>query len=128
MGPGSATMRSDTDKSLHLYNLQRGLGNASSGISVAELNRIMKSLRLRVLLLTVALLGLSNAADAGSVTLAWDASPDPAVAGYNLYWGTQPGNTPNGIPVGNQTMFTVNGLTDGVAYYFTVRSYNGFGV
>ena len=60
--------------------------------------------------------------------MAWDASPDPAVAGYNVYWGLQPGNTPNGIPVGNRTTFTVNGLTDGVAYYFTVRSYNAFGV
>jgi len=27
----------------------------------------------------------------GNVTLAWDPNPDPAVAGYNLYYGTTSG-------------------------------------
>ena len=93
------------------------------GIPVAQLGR-MKTLRFHVLALTAAFLALSGVAHAGSLTLAWDASPDPAVFGYRLYWGTAPGQYTSSLDVRTATTMTVNNLVDGRAYYFVVRAYN----
>ena len=84
----------------------------------------MKTLRFHVLALTAAFLALSGVAHAGSLTLAWDASPDPAVFGYRLYWGTAPGQYTSSLDVRSATTMTVNNLVDGRAYYFVVRAYN----
>ena len=84
----------------------------------------MKTLRFHVLALTAAFLALSGVANAGSLTLAWDANPDPAVFGYRLYWGTAPGQYTSSLDVRSATTMTVNNLVDGRAYYFVVRAYN----
>jgi len=74
--------------------------------------------------MTLAFVGLGSVAHAGSLTLAWDASPDPAVYGYRLYWGPQPGVYTNWQDVRSATQVTVPNLADGRAYYFVVRAYN----
>src|SRR5262245_42225909 len=56
----------------------------------------------------------------GQVSLAWDANPEPNVAGYRLYYGTSPGNYTSFLDVGTATTATVTNLTDGVTYYFVV--------
>ena len=84
----------------------------------------MRTLRLHVLALGVAFLASSGVAHAGSVKLAWDASQDPAVFGYRLYWGTQSGQYTSSLDVRTATSVTVPNLTDGTAYYFIVRAYN----
>jgi sulfur relay (sulfurtransferase) complex TusBCD TusD component (DsrE family) len=63
-----------------------------------------------------------------SVTLAWSASPDPSVAGYTLYYGTNSGVYPNSLNVGSQTSATLTGLQAGTTYYITVVAYNGAGL
>jgi len=60
-----------------------------------------------------------------SVTLGWNASSDPTVAGYYIYWGTNHAVYPNKLDVGTNTMSTVGGLVAGSNYYFSVTSYNG---
>lgn len=65
-------------------------------------------------------------ATAGSLTLAWDPSPEPGVAGYTLAYGTQSGNYTGWIDVGDSTSYTVS-LADG-NYYFAVRAYTHDGV
>ena len=58
------------------------------------------------------------------VTLGWNASKDPTVVGYYLYYGTTSGVYTNKMDVGTNTMFTVSGLAPGSTYYFTTTSYN----
>src|SRR3954465_11409863 len=76
----------------------------------------------------VLFLGLwSGVAQAASVTLAWDKSPDASVTGYTVYWGNQSGSYPGSLNVGNVTQAQIAGLTDGTPYYFVVRAYNASG-
>jgi len=73
--------------------------------------------------------GLVFAADSGtngsplSGTLTWKPSPDPAIAGYNLYEGVTSANYTNTIDVGNATSATVSNLVNGVTYFFAVTAY-----
>ena len=62
-------------------------------------------------------------AHAGQITLAWDPSPG-TVAGYVVYYGPSAGVYTGSLDVGNQTTAAVNGLTNGVRYYFAVKAYS----
>jgi Fibronectin type III domain len=61
------------------------------------------------------------------VTLAWDPSGGPALAGYRLYSGTASGVYTQTIEVGNTTSALVSNLTAGTTYYFTVTAYDTSG-
>jgi hypothetical protein len=63
----------------------------------------------------------------GSVTLAWDASPDVSVTGYRIYYGPASGVYTNSATVGNVTTATMNGLADGATYFFAATAYNAGG-
>jgi hypothetical protein len=65
---------------------------------------------------------------ASGVTLAWNPSTGPNVAGYHLYQGVASLTYTNEIDVGNVTNATVSGLTQGVTYYFAVSAYTAAGV
>jgi hypothetical protein len=68
----------------------------------------------------------------GAVDLSWRASPDPDVSGYLVYFGTVTGEyfgksdilgvTP--IDVGKRTSVRIDGLKNGVLYYFAVAVYD----
>ena len=68
-----------------------------------------------------------SAAHAGHVNVAWDANSETFVTGYRLYYGTSPGVYTSSVDVGNTTTYTINGLTNGVRFYFTVRAYTSGG-
>ncbi len=70
----------------------------------------------------------SNLLAQGSVTLAWDPSPDPNVVGYVLHYGTSSRDYTTTANVGNQTTATVRGLDWGVTYFFVVTAYDASGV
>jgi hypothetical protein len=59
-----------------------------------------------------------------SATLAWDAEADPTVAGYRVYYGTQSGQYPLHIDVGNSNTATIPNLSVGSTYYFVVTAYD----
>ncbi|MFV1995363.1 MAG: immunoglobulin-like domain-containing protein, partial [Verrucomicrobiales bacterium] len=61
---------------------------------------------------------------ARSVTLAWDANPEPDIAGYRLSYGTQSATYTETIDVGNSLTATVPNLGVGITYYFAVTAYN----
>ena len=63
---------------------------------------------------------------AGQCTLAWDASSDPAVSGYKLYWGTASGTYGTPLDAGKAVTFTVPNLTAGIKY-FAVTAYDRLG-
>lgn len=67
-------------------------------------------------------------ASPGLVTLAWNASADPTVVGYHLYFGGVTGNYTNETDVTTNTLATVTGLFTGATYYFTATSYNAAGI
>jgi PKD repeat protein len=77
----------------------------------------------RVLVLLVALIGVSEVSFAGQLKLAWDTVA--GATGYRLYYGTSSGNYSSNVDAQNQTSATVTGLTDGARYYFAVKAYNG---
>ncbi|MGQ0591683.1 MAG: LamG-like jellyroll fold domain-containing protein [Gammaproteobacteria bacterium] len=66
----------------------------------------------------------SSYAQAGQVTLAWDASTSSGVAGYEINYGPTSGSYVTQVDVGNQTSHTVTGLNDGATYYFAAKAYN----
>ena len=63
-----------------------------------------------------------------SVSLAWDPSPDSAVAGYTVHYGDASGAYPSGLDVGKGTSAEIPGLQDGTVYYFAVTAYDSSGV
>ena len=64
----------------------------------------------------------------GSVTLAWNASTDPIVAGYNVYYGGASGAYTNEICAGNATNATISGLVQGTTCYFAATTYAASGM
>jgi hypothetical protein len=73
------------------------------------------------------LLGLVEQASAAQLIVAWDRSPDPAVAGYVVSYGTQSRSYTSSIVAGNATSATLPGLYDGATYYIVVQSYDSQG-
>jgi Fibronectin type III domain len=66
--------------------------------------------------------------EAAVVTLAWDLSWSPNIAGYRLYSGTTSGVYGQTIEVGNATSTLVSNLVTGKTYFFVVTAYNTMGV
>src|ERR1035438_2362563 len=65
-------------------------------------------------------------ATAQLLMLDWNPSTD-AVAGYNVYYGTNSGSYPYKIDVGDATSVTISNLTAGVTYYFSATAYDADG-
>jgi hypothetical protein len=61
-----------------------------------------------------------------SVTLGWDPSSDPNVAGYNVYYGAVSHQYTNETSAGIGTSVVISGLIEGVTYYFAATSYDVF--
>jgi Fibronectin type III domain len=64
---------------------------------------------------------------AATATLAWSGVTDPSLSGYNVKVGTASGLYSRIITVGNVTSYTVDQLTTGTTYYFSVTAYNSAG-
>ncbi len=79
-----------------------------------------------MLIILTAVSAFPNAAFAGEVKLAWDASTDASVTGYKIYYGTATRQYGAPINAGLQTSYTVTGLAAGT-YYFAVTAYNASG-
>jgi hypothetical protein len=64
----------------------------------------------------------------GSVKLAWNASANPIVAGYNVHYGGACGTYTNVICAGHATNITISGLVQGATYYFAATTYAASGM
>ena len=60
----------------------------------------------------------------GQITLTWDASMDPDLDGYKVYYGTAKRDYDVSMDVGNWTSCTIASLEHGETYYFAVTAYN----
>jgi hypothetical protein len=63
-----------------------------------------------------------------NVTLAWNPSPDPTVAGYRVYWGRASQLYDNVTDVGNKTVATISGLVERTTYFFAATAYDSLGM
>ena len=66
----------------------------------------------------------SGAALAAQANLAWNANPQPEVAGYMLHYGQVSSAYTNKVDVGKVTTYTIAGLLDGKTYYYAVTAYD----
>ena len=71
---------------------------------------------------SISAFGVSN------VTLAWDPSVSPNVAGYNIYYGAASHNYTNTVSVGTATSVTISELIDNTTYYFAATAYDTNGI
>lgn len=78
-------------------------------------------------LLMLAALG-STVQSGQSVTLAWNRSTNPIVAGYYIYYGGISGTYTNVIDAGNATNTTISGLIPGTICYFAATAYSASGL
>ena len=67
-------------------------------------------------------------AKAASVTLAWDASTSPDVAGYRIYFGPTSGSYSGTVEAGNFTTNTILGLSNNSTTFFAVTAYDIDGI
>ena len=65
---------------------------------------------------------------AANVTLAWNASTDPVVAGYNIYLWIAGGTSTNKYSAGKASSLTLSNLVFGTTYYFAATTYDTAGV
>jgi FG-GAP-like repeat/Fibronectin type III domain len=72
-------------------------------------------------------LAAASSQAAPSVTLAWNPSSGPNLAGYRVHEGTSTRTYTKTIDVGNITEATISDLTTGRTYYFVVSAYNTAG-
>ena len=82
------------------------------------------------LLLVLTGLGLfwcTSLAAAASVTLAWDASAAPELAGYELYYGYASRSYRLSVNVGQATTAALSGLDEAKVYYLAVVAYDAHG-
>jgi len=74
--------------------------------------------------------GGGNGSSPGTIKLAWDASSDPTVTGYWVYYGTQSGVYENyqdtGAVSSNPVSFTLTSLLKGKTYYIAVTAYDTY--
>ena len=69
----------------------------------------------------------SGATLSANVTLAWNPSSDPLVAGFNLYYGGVSGIYTNKTAAGAATSLTISNLIPGTTYYFAATTYSAAG-
>ena len=63
-----------------------------------------------------------------TLTLAWDPSPSPDVAGYVVYYGTVSGVYDHRLDIHTNTIASITDLKEGEVYYFVVAAYDQQGV
>jgi hypothetical protein len=66
-------------------------------------------------------------AHSAQVNLAWDASTDPNVVGYKVYYGTSSRSYQAVIDVGKSSTCTISNLAEGVTYYLAATGYDTSG-
>ncbi|MEY2539352.1 MAG: hypothetical protein QOG67_3092 [Verrucomicrobiota bacterium] len=76
----------------------------------------------------VACFATAGPTQANTVSLAWEASPDSSVVGYNLSYGTASGDYTQSTDVGTSLSGTISGLSPSTTYFAVVTAYNAAGL
>ncbi len=76
---------------------------------------------IRSLLFGAVLLAGGGIAEAGTISIAWDAVP--GVKGYRVHYGRESGQYTKVLKVGDNTSATIKGLADCTTWYLAVQAY-----
>lgn len=107
-------------------NINREAGAQFTGNFLRQLSTIMKNgRRLRWFLFFMNFVMSVHAQQ--NVTLAWNPSANPVVAGFNIYFGGTSGVYTNKTSVGTATSLTISNLVAGDTYYFAATTYSAAG-
>jgi len=96
-------------------------GNSGTAILAV---RDPRKLWLGLLCFVMVLLFSLSAMAQVDVQVTWAANSEPDLAGYRVWWGTQPGVYPNSQEAGTATVDIINGLSEGTTYYIAVTAYD----
>src|SRR3972149_6988163 len=69
-------------------------------------------------------LSLCQLSMAAQIRLAWDPNTERDLAGYKVYYGTDPWSFGEPIEVRKSPTYTLTGLTQGETYYIAVTAYD----
>ncbi|HVV72029.1 MAG TPA: fibronectin type III domain-containing protein, partial [Verrucomicrobiae bacterium] len=97
-------------------------------IILADLGWVKRSAHVLWFLVILTILVFPSRAVARNVTLAWDPSGDPTVAGYKVYCGTVSRTYTNIVDTGSSTSVTISNLMPGMTYYFAATTYTVAGL
>lgn len=74
--------------------------------------------------LLMALALIAAPAFAGGLLVTWDAGSEADLAGYRIYYGTEPSLYTETVDVGKVTSHLLQNLTEGLTYYLVVTAYD----
>jgi hypothetical protein len=103
------------------------MGRYSIATMSTGTRRVQLPVRLLCLFVVALLLGSASVLHASNVTAQWDPDPQPDLAGYKLYYGTQSGNYSTIVDVGNVTTWSGT-LSGPQRNYFAVQAYDTAGL
>ena len=92
------------------------------------LDRVKRAARAIILCSALSALFPFSAIAATSVSLAWNPSAGPDIAGYKIYYGAASLTYTNTTDVGNATNATVANLISGTTYFFAATAYDTSGL
>lgn len=88
---------------------------------------LIKALRKAVIAALVLGAMQATSGQSAPVTLMWNPNRERDIAGYRLYYGTDPCAYTDMIDVGNTVTATVSNLPKGIVHFFAVTAYNTAG-
>lgn len=71
--------------------------------------------------------GTTGATMSNTATLTWDAVTAENLSGYKIYFGTASGEYTQSVSVGNDTSYTLDGLSNQTTYYMAVTAFDTSG-
>ncbi len=100
----------------HARDAQRGV---EKDVKDRHSTRIGRALSLLAVLLVLASPGF-----AGGLLVSWDPNTESDLAGYRIYYGTEPAVYTEVVDVGNVTSYTIENLLEGETYFLVVTAYD----
>ena len=91
-------------------------------------NESVRSVPLNVTLPQCSVTQTNGIGASPGVTIAWDPSEAPDVAGYVVHWSLEPGDYTWQADAMQATSITITDLESGVPYFFVITAYNLDGV
>lgn len=81
----------------------------------------------KIAIIIVLFIQFTHLAYALGVRISWREDPESDIAGYKVHYGTATRNYQYSIDVGPFTNADIDGLSEGVTYYFAVSAYDTLG-